>query len=228
MSPLSKVNLFQDLPAEALQRLEVGALTLDAHNDQEIFTQDEAAASLYAIIGGEGRVRIGAVDRRSKRLMVEMFAVGDTFGEIGVIDGGPRTATAVVEGRVRLMRLSAASFSAVLHRTPQLGANLAQMLAQRLRRTFALFQDATFETVEVRLARQILYLGTLQGRRTEAGIVLKNRLKQGDLADLLGTTTRSIITVLNGWRAANIVHYDTDRAQLTIHREDALRALFEA
>ncbi len=227
MNPLSKVNLFRDLPPDALHRLEVGALTLDAHNDQEIFAQDEAAGSLYAIIGGEGRVRIGVIDRRSKRLMVEMFALGDTFGEIGVIDGGLRTAAAVVEGRVRLMRIGAASFSAVLHDTPLLGANLAQMLAQRLRRTFALFQDATFETVEVRLARQILYLGALQGRRTEAGIVLKNRLKQGDLADLLGTTTRSIITVLNGWRAADIVRYDTDRAQLTIHREDALRALFE-
>ena len=227
MSPLSHVRLFEGLPLDALRRLEAGALTIDAHNDEEIFAQDEPGGSLYAIIGGEGRVRIGAIDRRSKKLMVEMFAAGDVFGEMNVIDGGPRSASAVVDGRVRLMRLSGANFTSVLNDTPQLGVNLARMLSQRLRRTFALFQDATFETVEVRLARQILYLGALQGRRTEAGIVLKNRLKQADLADLLGTTTRSIITVLNAWRTADIVRYDTDRAQLTIHNEAALRALFE-
>ena len=227
MSPLGHVHLFEGLAPETLRRLEAGALTIEARNDEETFAQDEAAGSLYAIIGGEGRVRIGAIDRRSKKLMVEMFTAGDIFGEIGAIDGGPRTATAVVDGRVRLMRLSAANFTAVLSDTPLLGVNLARMLSQRLRRTFALFQDATFETVEVRLARQILYLGSLQGRRTEAGVVLKNRLKQADLADLLGTTTRSIITVLNAWRAADIVRYDTDRAQLTIHKEAALRSLFE-
>ncbi len=220
--------MFQGLPQDALLRLERGAVTIEAHNGDEIFAQEELAGSLYAITGGEGRVRIGAIDRRSKKLMVEVFAAGDVFGEIAVIDGGPRTASAVVEGRVRLLRLSAAAFTTVLGDTPQLGVNLARVLSQRLRRTFALFQDATFETVEVRLARQVLYLGTLQGRRTEVGILLKTRLKQADLADLLGTTTRSIITVLNGWRAADIVRYDADRAQLTIHDEAALRALFEA
>jgi CRP-like cAMP-binding protein len=101
------------------------------------------------------------------------------------------------------------------------------MLSQRLRRTFALFQDATFETLEVRLARQILYLAMLQGRRAEHGVVLGSRLKQPDLADLLGTTTRSIITILNNWRAADIVHYDTERAQLTIRKEELLRTLVE-
>jgi CRP/FNR family cyclic AMP-dependent transcriptional regulator len=227
MSPLSAINLFRGLPDDVLRRLEAGALTTEARNDDEIFVQDTAGTSLYAIIGGEGRVRIGAIDRRSKKLMVEIFALGDVFGEIAAIDGGLRTATAVVEGRVRLMRINAGSFTTVLGETPQLGVNLARLLSQRLRRTFALFQDATFETVEVRLARQIMYLAVLQGRRTEAGVVLKSRLKQPDLADLLGTTTRSIITVLNTWRAADIVRYDADRAQLTIHREAALRALFE-
>jgi CRP/FNR family cyclic AMP-dependent transcriptional regulator len=77
------------------------------------------------------------------------------------------------------------------------------------------------------MARQILYLGDLHGRQTPAGTVLGSRLKQHDLADLLGSTTRSIITVLNAWRSAGIVHYDTDRAQLTISNEPALPALLD-
>ena len=227
MSPLSRIRVFENLPEDTLLRLERAGSIIEPRNGAEIFTQDDPADALYAIVGGEGVVRIGAIDRRSKRLMVEVFAAGDIFGEIGVIDGGVRTASAVAEGRVRLMRIGSAVFMAVLGETPQLGIALARMMSARLRRTFALFQDATFETVEVRLARQILYLGTLQGRRTEDGVVLRSRLKQPDLADLLGTTTRSIITVLNAWRASNIVQYDTDRAQVTIRNEAALRALLE-
>jgi CRP-like cAMP-binding protein len=228
MNPLNRIRIFAGLPDAALDRLAHGAVEVDAHHDQEIFAQDDPADALYAIFGGEGTVRMGAIDRRSKRLMVEVFKVEDVFGEIGVIDGGPRTASAVVEGRVRLMRIGGPVFLAVLRDTPRLGVNVAQMFAHRLRRTFDLFKDATFETVEVRLARQLLYLASLGGRKTEAGLVLKSRLKQPDLADLLGTTTRSIISVLNTWRGADIVRYDTITAQLTIHNEDALRALFEA
>jgi hypothetical protein len=67
----------------------------------------------------------------------------------------------------------------------------------------------------------------VQGRKTAEGIVLGSRLKQPDLADLLGTTTRSIITTLGDWRAAGVVQYDARRAQLTICDEARLQALVD-
>src|SRR3954447_11339481 len=99
------------------------------------------------------------------------------------------------------------------------------MIARRLRRTFALLQHATFETLEVRLARQVLYLLDREGRPTPEGVRLGHRLRQGDLADLLGATTRSIITILNAWRTAGIVIYNTEQARLTVCNIKALQAL---
>ena len=90
--------------------------------------------------------------------MIEVFGAGDIFGEIGVIESSTRTADAVVEGRVRLLRINSGVFLDVLLSSPVVGANLCRLLAARLRRTFALFRDATFESLEVRLARQVLYL----------------------------------------------------------------------
>ena len=69
------------------------------------------------------------------------------------------------------------------------------------------------------------YLTKREGRSTEQGFQLAGRFRQGDLADLLGATTRSIITILNSWRAAGLVIYDPARAQLTICREDDLQRL---
>jgi CRP/FNR family cyclic AMP-dependent transcriptional regulator len=64
-------------------------------------------------------------------------------------------------------------------------------------------------------------------RQTPQGIRLADRLRQADLADLLGTTTRSIITTLNTWRADGLVLYDTDRALLTVCDVARLRMIVE-
>jgi CRP-like cAMP-binding protein len=227
MAQLSSIGVFENLTKAELDRLEQGLLVLEPHDGEEIFGQGDPANAVYAIIGGTGRVRIGALDRRSKALMVEVFHVGDIFGEIGVIDGHTRTAAAVAEGRLRVARISASAFLSALASSPKLGEALCRIMAQRLRRTFELFQDATFERLEVRLARQILYLLSHEARQTDQGLRLSGRLRQADLADLLGATTRSIITILNSWRSSNIVIYDTDRALLTVPSKAALQAIID-
>ena len=161
----------------------------------------------------------------AKRLMVEVFRAGDVFGEIGALDGAPRSADAVAIGEVRLARIPAAAFLAVAGSEPALGLALARMLSSRLRRTFGLLQDATFAPLEVRLARQVLYLLKADSVKTERGMRLAARFRQGDLADLLGATTRSIISILNAWRASNLIAYDTEKAFLFVLDADGLAAV---
>jgi CRP/FNR family transcriptional regulator, cyclic AMP receptor protein len=225
---LAAVTVFKGMPSEALSRLEHASLLFEPRTGGAIFAQGDPADAVYAIIGGDGHVRIGAIDRHSKALMVEVFRAGEMFGEIGVIDGRPRSASAVAEGRLRLAKIRQAAFLDALATCPALGEALCRMLVRRLRRTYELFQDATFETLEVRLARQVLYLAASEGRQTPNGVRLTHRLRQADLADLLGATTRSIITILNAWRAADLVVYDTERALLTVKDVTAMRAIIEA
>ena len=241
MHPLGAVALFEGLLPATLDRLGRGAVielggppprggptsrgSLGPRERDVVFRQGDPADAVYAITGGAGRIQIGVPDRDSKRLMVEVLRENEVFGELGVSEGGSRTAEAYAEGPVRLVRIPAAAFLAVLSDTPRLGVNLARLLAARLRRTFTLFQDASFETVEVRLARQVLYLAAHDGRRTERGVRLAGQLRQADLADLLGTTTRSVITVLNAWRAQGWVAYDGEKAMLVLLDPAGLRGL---
>jgi CRP/FNR family transcriptional regulator, cyclic AMP receptor protein len=224
---LHSIAVFKGLSGEALRQLEQSCVRVEPREGEAIFSQGDPADAVYAIIGGDGHVRIGAIDRHSKALMVEVLRAGEIFGEIGVIDGGVRSATATAVGRLRLMKIRQTIFLAALGNYPTIGESLCRMMAQRWRRTYELFQDATFETLEARLARQIVYLGTSEGRPTPQGVRLAHRLRQADLADLLGATTRSIITILNAWRAAGLVVYDTERALLTVTDIAAMRAIVE-
>ena len=225
MTALLEVAPFKGMDAAELDRIEARSRTIEPRDGTEIFAEGDPADAVYAVIGGSGHIRIGAVDRNSKGLMIEIYHTGDIFGEIGVIDGGTRSADAVAQGRVRLLRIDGRVFMDALNNNATLGANLCRLFAGRLRRTSILFRDATFETLEVRLAKQVLYLARREGRNTEQGRQLTGRLRQGDLADLLGATTRSIITILNSWRADGLVIYDPVQARLTICREADMQRL---
>jgi len=224
---LEAVTCFQNLPVAARRRLELGGLVVEPRDGSKIFDQGDPADAVYAIFGGDGHVLIGSTDARSKSLMAQLLSRGEIFGELGVIDGDTRSAEAVAIGRVRLLRIGAELFRVILNTEPQLGAGLAKVLAQRLRRTHVLLQDAAFAPLHVRLARQLLYLAMIDGKLASRGVRLSIRLRQADIADLLGTTSRSIITILNNWRARGWVEYDVARALLTISDMEALRTLTE-
>ena len=216
MLELKIVNAFRTLPPAAIAVLAKGSSLRHCAHDARIFAQGDAADHVYAVVGGEGRVRIGSGDESGKNFMVEMFGLGDLFGEVAVIDGGMRTADAVAEGKLTLLSIRAAVFLQALETAPKLGAIMSRLLAARIRRTYSLLEATMFETVEMQLARQLLYLAERDGRRVATGIRLKGRYRQADLADLLGVTTRSVITVLNLWRQRTLIDYDTSTGTLTL------------
>jgi len=222
---LGRMTLFRDLSAEALARLADSARRIAPADGAPLFAQGDAPDAVYAVLEGRGRVRVGAPDSAAKRLMVEVFRAGDIFGEIGVLDGATRSADALVQGDVKLARIPAPTFLEVAESEPALGLALARMLSARLRRTFGLLQDATFAPLEVRLARQVIYLLKTDSVKTDRGVRLAARFRQGDLADLLGATTRSIISILNAWRGSNLVAYDTEKAFLFVLDEAGLTAV---
>ncbi len=227
-NPVSSIALFRCLPEDGLRQLLRASTPLEPPTGTRMFVQGDPADAVYAITGGEGHVRVGADDQRSKTMMFGVFRAGEVFGEVGVLERKTRSADAVTDGRVRLLRIRGAAFIDALGRYPDFALELCRILSERLRWTTILLQDAAFETLEIRLARQLLYLARLDSHRTETGLRLGGRFRQSDLADLLGTTTRSIITILNAWRSAGIVSFDSAAAQLTITRPDGLRTLIEA
>jgi CRP/FNR family transcriptional regulator, cyclic AMP receptor protein len=59
---------------------------------------------------------------------------GDFFGEMALIDGGPRSATIIAATQVRLMMLQRQTFLKALKQNPQIGLAIMETLAERVRR----------------------------------------------------------------------------------------------
>jgi len=73
----------------------------------------------------EGRARVLGKSR--------VLQPGDFFGEMALIDGGPRSATIIAASQVRLMMLQRKGFLKLLKQNPQIGLAIMETLAQRLR-----------------------------------------------------------------------------------------------
>ena len=74
----------------------------------------------------EGRARVLGKSR--------LLRPGDFFGEMALIDGGPRSATIIAASQVRVMMVQRRPFLKVLKQNPQIGLAIMETLAQRVRR----------------------------------------------------------------------------------------------
>jgi CRP-like cAMP-binding protein len=125
---LAQVPLFAGLPPRHLKR--VGDLTEEVRfmEGATVVRQGDAGDTFYVILEGEAKVA-GPSGR-----VVNRLRPGEFFGEISLLDGGPRTASVVAETRLTMLALSRSSFLRLVQREPAVGVRLLGHVAMMLRR----------------------------------------------------------------------------------------------
>jgi CRP-like cAMP-binding protein len=93
-----------------------------------IVREGEPGDAFYVIVEGEAKVK----DRNGRTL--SRLIPGDFFGEISLMDGGPRTATVVAETHLTALALSRKDFGALLQSEPKVTVDLLKHSATLLRR----------------------------------------------------------------------------------------------
>jgi CRP/FNR family transcriptional regulator, cyclic AMP receptor protein len=130
MSPLADqlagLPLFSACSARDLQRLARATDEVVVEAGKVLTTEGTVGREAFVIIDGVAEVRKG--DRVEAEL-----GPGAHFGELALLDGGPRTATVVAQGEMTLVVLSKPAFNAVLDEIPTLAHKLLVSLARRLR-----------------------------------------------------------------------------------------------
>jgi CRP/FNR family transcriptional regulator, cyclic AMP receptor protein len=90
---------------------------------------------------GDGRlfvIRSGAVAIRVRDATVEVLRPGELFGEMAIVDDGPRSATAVAEEPTVLVPIDRRQFRALVASTPFFAENVMRVMARRLRKANSL------------------------------------------------------------------------------------------
>jgi uncharacterized membrane protein len=98
-----------------------------------VFRADQTGGTLYIVQSGQ--VELSIVDDDEEKLVLEMLESGDFFGELSLLDGGSRSATATATQRTDTLVLERHEFLDLMLQKPHMAQDVMVALAKRIRRT---------------------------------------------------------------------------------------------
>jgi CRP/FNR family cyclic AMP-dependent transcriptional regulator len=123
---LRNAPLFSDLPKRHLRSIADVTWIPSYREGATILKEGSSGSSFFVIL--EGRAKVVRNGRTIARL-----APGDFFGEISLLDPGPRTASVIAESPTICLDLAGADLRDILGREPSLAMKVMRELARRLR-----------------------------------------------------------------------------------------------
>lgn len=137
LSALKDSPLFIGLAGKEIEFLGKFLVPHQMAAGKTIYIENMAGECLYLI--DKGSVRISQMLAEGEEQTLVVLGAGDTFGELAVIDGGPRAATARVVEDVKMLALSRKDFNQLSSNNPRLGMqltlNIFRSFSERLRRS---------------------------------------------------------------------------------------------
>lgn len=133
---LRHMPLFEHLAHDELQALAVRLEERTFPAGVDVFRAGDPGATLFLI--QHGAVDISTGDGAKRTVLASLFA-GQFFGELSLLDGSPRSATATTSKPVTLQALDRDDFLVVLSSKPGAATKILAEMAERLRQTNALF-----------------------------------------------------------------------------------------
>jgi uncharacterized membrane protein len=130
---LGSVPLFSKLPEEDRVGLTTLMRAREFPANQPVFWIGEAGDDFYVV--KSGKVNVSCLDESGKEVNLAQLGPGHFFGEISLLDGGPRTATVRAIHDTTLLSLSRDQFLHFLEQHPKAAVHMLTVLGQRQRDT---------------------------------------------------------------------------------------------
>jgi len=151
-----------------------------------LFQKGDPANALWGVLSGRIVIEVGTDD--GKEMVLDVVGKGEVFGEVGVLDFGPRRVEARAAQQSELFRLERKHFLKHLQTSPELCFRVFSLLCSHLRETTENLEDTALHKLPNRLAKRL----TLLAADSEAGDGTVVHIVQSDLASMLGVHRQAV------------------------------------
>ena len=209
VAALAAVPLFAGLDAAALDSLARLVRPRRFRRGEVIFHLGDPGDALFVV--SAGAVKITLPSEGGDEAIIATLRPGDFFGELALLDGAPRSATAVALEPTETLVLPREPFRALVATEPAIRDALLAALARELRRLTVHVEELHFLDIAGRLAARLAHLATEHGKRGPDGTLrLDAPLTQTDLASMVGCTRQSVNKLLGLFVGDGLVALDRD------------------
>jgi CRP-like cAMP-binding protein len=154
----------------------------------------------------EGRAKVLLYSSSGREVCVHNIGPGDTFGDIAVLDGEPRSASIMAASELRVAVMRAKDFMTCLESSPAAGLWLARNLASGVRRLTEQVFELSALNVQARIHCELLRLAQ-GGERRNGGIEVRPAPTHAELASRIGTHREAVTREMRVLSDGGIIRY---------------------
>ena len=209
---LKHINLFRDLTEADLSALDRISYMKDYNRREQVYGQTDRGDVVYLL--KEGRVKVFKLSPDGKELTLAILEPGEIFGEMALIDEGPRDTIAETLDDSLLCVIRRRDFELLLKKKPELAMRVTKLIGMRRRQIENQLENLVFRSAPSRLALLLLNLAERNGVRDSRGIILNVKLSQQELANLIGTARETTSALLNEFKRLDIIDIQSRRIKI--------------
>lgn len=220
VSELQPLAPFRQLPEEQLGQLVELMSRRHFPANTSLMMAEQAGEVVYFILDGTVKIHLEQAD--GSEVIISILGRGEIVGEMSALGIASRSASVLTLEASTLLWLDRGTFQRFLMNMPLLAYNLAGILALRLRYANAKIRSLATQSVETRLAQQVLLFADQYGQPLPNGdIHIPLRLTQSDLAAMTGCSREHVNKVIVSYKERNYLSVDR-HYHLTLHNRAAL------
>ncbi|HEX2050978.1 MAG TPA: Crp/Fnr family transcriptional regulator [Actinomycetota bacterium] len=216
---LAATQLFGRLDRAQLRHVWDRVVVRTYRKGDVMFHQGDPGESLYVVARGLVNVYVGS--EAGDEMVLASLRPPEMLGELAVIDGGPRSASARAIEPTTVLALTRTRFMELVRGNPAIADALHESLGALLRRVLQHASDLVFLDLAGRVAKLLVTLADERGETADDGIVLDLHLSQTHLAGMVGGSRPSVNQILRAFQERG--YLEMRGRTIVVKRPDALR-----
>jgi CRP-like cAMP-binding protein len=208
---LARTELFGGIDEVTQRRIAGHVAERVVDRGQCVFVQDEPGDRMYVL--AEGVVKLFVSSRNGGIVELVRHRPPATFGEVALLDGGPRSASAEAVERSTLLVVTRVELVALLRAEDQVADALLRTLGTIVRRTTRQVGDLVFLDLQGRVARQLLVLAG-DGN----GAARTRQVTQTELASMVNGARQTVNQALRSLESHGYIRADGRRIEILDRR----------
>lgn len=208
---LKSVPMFGGFPEDQLRVLATMVTRRSAPRGTVIMREGDPTDALYIVMSGRLKVMMGEAD--GKEVILGILGAGEFFGEMGLIDDSPRSATVIAIEPCELLAVGKRAFKKCLNENIALALAVLRVVVQRLRTADRKIGSLAMLDVYGRVARILLELAV----ERDGKLQIPDKLTQKDIAARVGASREMISRIFSDLADGGYVR--KENGQLVIARK---------
>ena len=196
---LRALPIFEMLDDKCLEPLTHVAMLRHISRHTVVLHAGDRTDNIYFVLSGALKVQVS--DAEGREVILSMLGPGELFGEMGVLDDHPRSATVLAVEPSEVVVIGKADFKQCLVENPDVSLFIMRNLTKRLRLADRNIESLALLDVYGRVARLLLESAeTVDGRK-----VVTHKLSKQDIAKMIGASREMVSRVMRDLMAQGLI-----------------------